>query len=174
MIVNFVFVNHLARTTQVLLHDFPEFLSDYHFSLCDAIPATCVQMRNLVLSAFPRNMRLPDPFTPNLKVDLLPEIAQPPRMLSNHMPALLGAQQGQLAQELNGYLNTRQPEAFVASLAARCARVSSDHASSVDVNAPSLAALLSALTLHVAQSGIAVLAAERVITAVDTHRAHLF
>ena len=28
----------------------------------------CVQMRNLILSAFPRNMRLPDPFTPNLKV----------------------------------------------------------------------------------------------------------
>ena len=25
-------------------------------------------MRNLILSAFPRNMRLPDPFTPNLKV----------------------------------------------------------------------------------------------------------
>jgi CCR4-NOT transcription complex subunit 1 len=38
-------------------------------------------MRNLILSAFPRNMRLPDPFTPNLKVDLLPEIAQPPRIL---------------------------------------------------------------------------------------------
>jgi CCR4-Not complex component, Not1 len=28
----------------------------------------CVQMRNLLLSAFPRAMRLPDPFTPNLKV----------------------------------------------------------------------------------------------------------
>ena len=27
-------------------------------------------MRNLVLSAFPRAMRLPDPFTPNLKVTL--------------------------------------------------------------------------------------------------------
>lgn len=37
-------------------------------------------MRNLILSAFPRNMRLPDPFTPNLKVDTLPEIAQPPRL----------------------------------------------------------------------------------------------
>lgn len=36
-------------------------------------------MRNLILSAFPRNMRLPDPFTPNLKVDLLPEIASSPR-----------------------------------------------------------------------------------------------
>ena len=38
-----------------------------------------MQMRNLVLSAFPRAMRLPDPFTPNLKVDLLPEIGEPAR-----------------------------------------------------------------------------------------------
>lgn len=56
------------RVLLVLLHDFPEFLCDYHFSFCDAIPQSCIQMRNLVLSAFPRNMRLPDPFMPNLKV----------------------------------------------------------------------------------------------------------
>ena len=56
------------RVLLVLVHDFPEFLSDYHFSFCDVIPVTCTQMRNLVLSPFPRNMRLPDPFTPNLKV----------------------------------------------------------------------------------------------------------
>jgi len=56
------------RPPQVLLHDFPEFLSEHHFLLCNNIPPTCVQMRNLILSAFPRNMRLPDPFTPNLKV----------------------------------------------------------------------------------------------------------
>jgi len=52
----------------VLLHDFPEFLCDYHFSFCDVIPPSCIQMRNVILSAFPRNMRLPDPSTPNLKV----------------------------------------------------------------------------------------------------------
>jgi hypothetical protein len=40
-------------------------------------------MRNLILSAFPRNMRLPDPFTPNLKVDMLAEIAHAPRVLTN-------------------------------------------------------------------------------------------
>jgi CCR4-NOT transcription complex subunit 1 len=71
------------RMLLVLLHDFPEFLADHHFSLCDVIPVTCVQMRNLILSAFPRNMRLPDPFTPNLNVDHLPESSQPPRVLSN-------------------------------------------------------------------------------------------
>ena len=69
------------RVLLVLLHDFPEFLCEYDFQLCDVVPPSCIQMRNLILSAFPRNMRLPDPFTPNLKVDLLPEIAQTPRFL---------------------------------------------------------------------------------------------
>lgn len=59
------------RVLLVLLHDFPEFLCDHHFSFCDVIPPSCIQMRNLILSAFPRNMRLPDPFTPNLKVVVL-------------------------------------------------------------------------------------------------------
>ena len=65
------------RVLLVLLHDFPEFLCDYHFAFCDVIPPSCIQMRNLILSAFPRNMRLPDPFTPNLKVAAA---ACPPRM----------------------------------------------------------------------------------------------
>ena len=56
------------RVLLVLLHDFPEFLCEYHFELCNMVPPSCIQMRNLILSAFPRNMRLPDPFTPNLKV----------------------------------------------------------------------------------------------------------
>lgn len=67
----------------MLLHDFPEFLCDYHYGFCDLIPANCIQMRNLILSAFPRHMRLPDPFTPNLKVEVLPEITQAPRVLTN-------------------------------------------------------------------------------------------
>ena len=61
-------VQGTLRVLLVLLHDFPEFLCEYHFSFCDVIPPNCIQMRNLILSAFPRNMRLPDPFTPNLKV----------------------------------------------------------------------------------------------------------
>ena len=70
---NNVFVSQgTLRVLLVLLHDFPEFLCDYHFSFCDVIPPNCIQMRNLILSAFPRNMRLPDPFTPNLKVCTAP------------------------------------------------------------------------------------------------------
>jgi hypothetical protein len=48
------------RGLLMLLHHFPEFLSDYNLSFCELIPASCVQLRNLVLSAFPRSMRLPD------------------------------------------------------------------------------------------------------------------
>jgi CCR4-NOT transcription complex subunit 1 len=61
------------RVLLVLLHDFPEFICDYHFSFCDVIPSSCIQMRNVILSAFPRNMRLPDPSTPNLKVHAICE-----------------------------------------------------------------------------------------------------
>ena len=71
------------RVLLVLLHDFPELLCDYHYAFCDVIPSNCIQVRNLILSAFPRSMRLPDPFTPNLKVDILPEIANAPRIMSN-------------------------------------------------------------------------------------------
>merc|ERR1711991_874136 len=60
------------RMLLVLLHDFPEFLCEYHFGLCDYIPHTCVQMRNLILSAYPHNMQQPDPFAADLVVDRLP------------------------------------------------------------------------------------------------------
>ena len=46
----------------MILHDFPELLCEYHYVICDTIPPNCVQLRNLILSAYPRTMRLPDPF----------------------------------------------------------------------------------------------------------------
>ena len=52
------------RLLLVLLHDFPEFLSEYYFSLCDVIPPRCIQLRNIVLSAYPPNVLLPDPPSP--------------------------------------------------------------------------------------------------------------
>ncbi|OIT36093.1 PREDICTED: CCR4-NOT transcription complex subunit 1 [Nicotiana attenuata] len=93
------------RVLLVLLHDFPEFLCDYHFSFCDVIPPSCIQMRNIILSAFPRNMRLPDPSTPNLKIDLLAEISQSPRILSE-VDAALKAKQ--IKGDVDEYLKTRQ------------------------------------------------------------------
>jgi CCR4-NOT transcription complex subunit 1 len=101
------------RVLLVLLHDFPGFLCDYHFSLCDCIPTSCIQLRNLVLSAYPRNMRLPDPFTPNLKVDLLPEISQSPRVYSNYTQAL---SYNNLKSDIDTYLKTRQPTSVLMEL----------------------------------------------------------
>ncbi|KAJ3299964.1 hypothetical protein HK104_005661 [Borealophlyctis nickersoniae] len=101
------------RILLVLLHDFPEFLADYHFSFVDVIPHSCIQLRNLILSAFPRNMRLPDPFTPNLKVDLLPEINQPPRVLSDYTGNLLA---NNFKQDVDTYLRTRSPVSFLVDI----------------------------------------------------------
>ena len=112
------------RVLLVVLHDFPEFLSDYHLSFCDAIPSTCVQLRNLVLSAFPRTMRLPDPFTPNLKVDLLPEINQTPRILSDYLGII--TERG-LRQHIDTFLSTRQPADFPNSLANMLATTSANY-----------------------------------------------
>ena len=39
------------RCLLVLLHDFPEFLCDYHFPFCDVIPPGCLQLKNIIPSA---------------------------------------------------------------------------------------------------------------------------
>ena len=71
------------RVLLVVLHDFPSFLTSYHISFCNVIPETCVQLRNIILSATPKGVATPDPFTPNLKIDLLSETALSPAILSN-------------------------------------------------------------------------------------------
>ncbi|GAB1606660.1 Hypothetical predicted protein [Argonauta hians] len=103
----------MLRALLVLLHDFPEFLCDYHYAFCDAIPPNCIQMRNLILSAFPRNMRMPDPFTPNLKVDVLPDIGRPPRILTNFANMI---QPESFKKDLDSYLKTRSPVTFLSDL----------------------------------------------------------
>ncbi|PWA40010.1 transcription regulator [Artemisia annua] len=81
---------------------------------CDMIPPSCIQMRNVMLSAFPRNMRLPDPSTPNLKIDLLAEISQSPHSLSE-VDAALKAKQ--MKTDVNEYLKTQpQGTSFLSDL----------------------------------------------------------
>jgi len=36
------------RVLLVLLHDFPEFLCDYHYGFCDVIPPNCIQVIHLL------------------------------------------------------------------------------------------------------------------------------
>ncbi|KAI9504686.1 CCR4-Not complex component, Not1-domain-containing protein, partial [Coemansia spiralis] len=97
----------------VILHDFPEFLADYALKLCDSIPTSCVQLRNLLLSAYPRDMRLPEPLTPNLKIDLLPEVSRSPRIPFDYAQIL---ESSQLKTELQQYLAGRTPANFVSKI----------------------------------------------------------
>ena len=99
------------RVLLVLLHDFPSFLAGHHLAFCNVIPENCVQLRNIILSANPKGMLPPDPFTPNLKIDLLPEISQSPAILSN----VLGPIESFRGQ-LDGYLKDGQNRAFLSSL----------------------------------------------------------
>lgn len=135
------------RVLLVLLHDFPEFLCDYHYSLCDVIPASCIQLRNLILSAFPRNMRLPDPFTPNLKVDLLPEINQLPNILSDYTTVL---KTHQMKQDIDDYLNSRNSSSNERFLTQLPNRLLSTHGEESKYNIP----LMNALVFYIGAIGV--------------------
>ena len=76
----------ILRIFLLLLHDFPEFLSSYHLSLSSLIPLHCIQLRNLILSAFPRHLKLLDPFTPNLRMENLPESGVMPSLFNSLAP----------------------------------------------------------------------------------------
>ncbi|KAG0358226.1 hypothetical protein BG005_002580 [Podila minutissima] len=143
------------RVLLVLLHDFPEFLCDYHFSFCDVIPHSCIQLRNLILSAFPRNMRLPDPFTPNLKVDLLAEIHQPPRVLSDYTTGLTVS----FKRDIDNYLRTREQAPFldnIREILAADPSVQDIYSGGSKYNVP----MINALVLYVGINGIAQLHAK--------------
>ena len=68
------------------------------------VPTNCVQLRNLILSAFPRSMRLPDPFTPNFKLEVMAEALQSPRILIDYLAPISG-----IRNHLDNYLNHQQP-----------------------------------------------------------------
>eukprot|EP01055_Gregarina_sp_Pseudo9_P004297 Gregarina_sp_Pseudo_9__4296@NODE_444_length_2817_cov_10_369690_g420_i0_p2_GENE_NODE_444_length_2817_cov_10_369690_g420_i0NODE_444_length_2817_cov_10_369690_g420_i0_p2_ORF_typecomplete_len437_score66_71Not1/PF04054_15/6_8e69_NODE_444_length_2817_cov_10_369690_g420_i01011411 len=62
---------HLLNTATlrlflIIIHDFPAFLSEYCFVLCEVLPPECAQIRNLILSAFPSAQTLPDPHRSDL------------------------------------------------------------------------------------------------------------
>lgn len=156
----------------VLLHDFPEFLCEYCYSLCDVIPCNAIQLRNLVLSAFPRKMRLPDPFTPNLKIEQLPEMSQPPKT---------GALQTNLINsvafkdELDSFLRTRAPVSFPNNLSSY---LRSQSPYLVNFGGPSTAnslnvPLLNALVLYVGQSAISAIAPRSISMASISGTTHM-
>jgi CCR4-NOT transcription complex subunit 1 len=105
-----VFYRGTLRLFLVLLHDFPEFLCNCHYQFCDVIPPNCIQLRNLVLSAFPRCMKLPDQLTPNLKVDMIADIDSSPTKIA--YPYIFNIPH-KLKYDLDSYIKTRSPVTFL-------------------------------------------------------------
>lgn len=90
----------------VLLHDFPEFLTEYYFTLCDAVPPRCIQLRNIILSAYPPQLQIPDPYPRDLKLDSLPDMGPIPAILSDFTSSLSPEIRNLLDAQLMGRGNT--------------------------------------------------------------------
>lgn len=68
----------LLRIFVLIQHDYPEFFVEYHSSLIDNMPLQYLQLRNVVLSSFPKGTVLPNPFEEGLKLESLPGISSIP------------------------------------------------------------------------------------------------
>jgi hypothetical protein len=124
------------RVMLVVLHDFPELLCEFYYVFCDVIPPNCVQLRNLVLSAFPRNMKLPDPFGQNFSqaeniddMDIIPKVAYE---MFNLIPE-------QLRNPLDAYLTNRLDVEFLLDLSNK---LESSNISGSKYNVPVLNAIV--------------------------------
>ncbi|TFK67891.1 Not1-domain-containing protein [Pluteus cervinus] len=135
------------RLLLVLLHDFPEFLSEYYFTLCDVIPPRCIQFRNIILSAFPPTLVLPDPHLRSLKLDAMPEMGPIPPILSDFAS---GLRNGDLRGYLDQYLLNRGTPSFLTTLKDRLKLQSTD--SSTDNYNLSL---INALVMYIGISSVA-------------------
>lgn len=152
------------RVFLVLLHDFPEFLCHNHYQFCDFIPPNCIQLRNLVLSAFPRCMKLPDPLTPNLKVDMIADIdSNPPKIAYPYIYNI----PIKLKSDLDSYLKTRSPVTFLSDLRSYL-QTSPETGSHYNIQ------LMNALVMYVGTNGIQALRAKGLTPTHNnlTHSAH--
>ena len=144
------------RVLLVLLHDFPEFLCEYHFSLCDAIPPSCIQLRNLILSAFPKEMVLPDPFTFQERLPPM-EATKSPVVASNYSAALVAFN---MRADLDAFLHGRGNRGWLQELHSQLLHRNGAEAaaSGSRYNIP----LLNALVLYTAEFAIAQGAGDKV------------
>ena len=137
----------ILRIVLVLHHDFPEFLAENHFRLCNAIPRYCTQLHNLVLSAYPSSFpELPDPFVTGLKVDRLEEMRKAPRIVGDCTGLLI---QSNVKDVIDASLRSNEILSDVLAQLTNAVYVSTDHGLAVD------SSLLHAVVLYIGQSAIA-------------------
>jgi len=134
------------RLLLVLLHDFPEFLSEYYFTLCDAIPPRCIQLRNIILSAYPPTLVLPDPHR-SLVSDSISETGPIPPILSDFTS---GLKTSDIKLYLDQYLLSRSGSSFLTSLKDRLRLSGVDDATDL-YNLP----LINSLVMYIGVSSVA-------------------
>ena len=143
----------VLRILLVLHHDFPEFVAENHFKLCNVIPAYCTQLRNLILSAFPSVFQeLPDPFTAGLKVDRLEEIRKSPSIAGDIVGPLRKADILEVVEE------AVRNDVAVDAAAQKISKAIAESASrgpEEPLSASPEVVLTNALVLHIGQSAIA-------------------
>jgi len=89
------------RLFLILVQEGSELLVKYYNNFCDAIPPNCVQLRNLILSALLPSMKPPTFGTPNMKLDLIPGIRNPPPLPPHCTKAL---EDGHIISDLEAFL----------------------------------------------------------------------
>lgn len=137
----------ILRIVLILHHDFPEFLAENHFRLCNSIPRYCTQLHNLVLSAYPSSFpELPDPFVTGLKVDRLEEMRRAPRIVGDYTGPLV---QSDIKDIIDTSLRSNEISSDSLTYLANAVYTSTDRCLTVD------SSLLHAVVLYIGQSAIA-------------------
>lgn len=76
-VMNVIF-KAINRIFTALAHDAPQFLIDCHYQLVTAVPSSYIQLRNIVLSAIPKDSKFMSPLAVKLSVDELPDCESVP------------------------------------------------------------------------------------------------
>ena len=137
----------ILRIILILHHDFPEFLAENHFRLCNAIPRHCTQLHNLVLSAYPSSFpELPNPFYAGLKVDRVDGIRKAPVIAGNPMKSLVP---DNLKEALDASFRDNDISSERVTYLADAVYLSTPSGPAINFS------LIHALTLYIGQSAIA-------------------
>lgn len=141
------FYRGILRIILILHHDFPEFLAENHFRLCNSAPHYCTQLHNLVLSAYPSSFpELPNAFTIGLKVDRLEEIRKIPRIFGDYTTPLVKAN---IKEIIDSALRNHELSGDNLAHLTNAAYCSTDRGPAVNTS------LLHAVVLYVGQSALA-------------------
>jgi CCR4-NOT transcription complex subunit 1 len=153
----------ILKTFMLLLHDFPEFLCEHYYEFCDSLPLISHQLRNIILSSFPKHIRCPDPFKVNIKIDMLNDISTTPTISYNYS---LNIQPSKFKTNLDSYLRTRSPVTFLSELRSYLQQ-GSDLGSHYNIR------MLNSLVLYVATQALSTINNKQPLMSSITHTAHM-